>query len=379
MGECCVSGVYRRREPHLSPLYQVVEDYYAAFERCYDDRFERQYGFWRPIIREKFFKFTDCGDLRNGFARIRCKSCGTSLVLAFSCKTNCLCPSCVQRRALDFGDWVVEEVIPGIPVVSCTFTIPKMLRIYFKFDHSLYPELSRCAWETMKECFQAAFDTITLVPGMITGIHTSGHVLNFHPHVHAVTSAGCFDKDGTFYRIPCMPDEEQLEKLFMHKVLKMMMSLDKIDEDVVERLTSWTHSGFNVHVGDVIVPDNREARERAARYLVKSCVSLEKMTYVPQEGKVQYGDARDMKVYDALDFLALLSCHITGRWERRVIAYGYWSNKSRGMTSGRFRSALPQNLSSRTWMIMTSSLENYSQSLNRLVFPRTERRTSGAR
>jgi len=68
----------------------------------------------------------------------------------------------------------------------------------------------------MKECFQAAFDTITLVPGMITGIHTSGHVLNFHPHVHAVTSAGCFDKDGTFYRIPCMPDEEQLAR-FIHE------------------------------------------------------------------------------------------------------------------------------------------------------------------
>jgi|GEM_PF-3527784 len=122
------------------------------------------------------------------------------MILAFSCKTHCLYPSCAQRRVLDFDDWVVVEVIPGIPVVSCTFTIPKMLRIYFRFDHSLYPELSRCAWETIKECFQAAFDTITLVPGMITGIHTSDHVLNFHPHVHTVTSAGCFDKDGAFIK-----------------------------------------------------------------------------------------------------------------------------------------------------------------------------------
>lgn len=31
--------------------------------------------------------------------------------------------------------------------------------------------------------------------------------------------AGCFDKEGTFHSIPCMPDEEQLAKLFMHKVL----------------------------------------------------------------------------------------------------------------------------------------------------------------
>ena len=59
------------------------------------------------------------------------------------------------------------------------------------------------------------------------------------------------------------------------------------------------------------MPDDREARERAARYLVRSCVSLEKMTYVPQEGKIYYGDASDTKVYDALEFLALLCCHIT--------------------------------------------------------------------
>ena len=71
MGDCCASGVYRRREPHLSPLYQVVEDYYEDFERCYDERYKQKYGFWRPIIREKFFKFTDCGDLRNGFAPLR--------------------------------------------------------------------------------------------------------------------------------------------------------------------------------------------------------------------------------------------------------------------------------------------------------------------
>ena len=72
-------------------------------------------------------------------------------------------------------------------------------------------------------------------------------------------------------------------------------------------------------------------RERAAPYLVRSCVSLEKMTYLPQEGKVLYGDSVNIRLYEALDFLALLSCHITDRWERRVIAYGYWSNKSRGM------------------------------------------------
>ncbi|MGV8118384.1 MAG: hypothetical protein AB2L14_01340 [Candidatus Xenobiia bacterium LiM19] len=59
-----------------------------------------------------------------------------------------------------------------------------------------------------------------------------------------------------------------------------------------------------------------------------------------QSDRMHLGGHADAKVYDALDFLALLSCHITDRWERRVIAYGYClppifvqggSNKSRGM------------------------------------------------
>ena len=60
-------------------------------------------------------------------------------------------------------------------------------------------------------------------------------------------------------------------------------------------------------------PGERKARERApplpgaGRYLVRASVSLEKMTYVPQEGKVVYGDSVDTKAYAALDFLALLS------------------------------------------------------------------------
>ncbi|MGV8124535.1 MAG: hypothetical protein AB2L14_32710 [Candidatus Xenobiia bacterium LiM19] len=61
-----------------------------------------------------------------------------------------------------------------------------------------------------------------------------------------------------------------------------------------------------MHVGEIIPPEDTNARERAARYLVRSCVSLEKMTCVSREGHVVYGGHADTKVYDALDFLALL-------------------------------------------------------------------------
>ncbi len=44
------------------------------FERVYDDRFAPKHGFWRPVIRNVADRFLDCGDLRHGFARIRCEN-----------------------------------------------------------------------------------------------------------------------------------------------------------------------------------------------------------------------------------------------------------------------------------------------------------------
>ncbi len=103
-----------------------------------------------------------------------------------------------------------------------------------------------------------------------------------------------------------------------------MMERGKINEDVVERLVNWIHSGFNVYTSDEIPPYDIPARERASHYLTKPCISLEKMSYDSTEGKIVYGEPHNAKVYDdPLDFLALISCHITERWEHRVIPYGF--------------------------------------------------------
>jgi len=99
-----IKGVYKPRNPRALPLYQLVEDYYEAFERSYDEQYEKKYGFWRPVINNIFMifldKFLDCGIPHSGFARIRCDYCGDEYLLPFSCKRRCLCPSCNQRRAL---------------------------------------------------------------------------------------------------------------------------------------------------------------------------------------------------------------------------------------------------------------------------------------
>ena len=60
------AAVYEPRDPRASSLYSLVEGYYEEFECVYDDRYQQQYGRWRPVIGEVMRKYLDCGDLHQG-------------------------------------------------------------------------------------------------------------------------------------------------------------------------------------------------------------------------------------------------------------------------------------------------------------------------
>jgi len=44
------SAIYQAHRPQDSDYYHCVEDYCETFMQKYDDRFSRQYGFWRPCV-----------------------------------------------------------------------------------------------------------------------------------------------------------------------------------------------------------------------------------------------------------------------------------------------------------------------------------------
>ena len=77
------NGLYRPRRPESSAYYQCVEDHFEEFERVYEERFERAYGFYRPYLSSVIYRYLDCGVIRNGFARVRCGECGHEYLLAF--------------------------------------------------------------------------------------------------------------------------------------------------------------------------------------------------------------------------------------------------------------------------------------------------------
>ena len=95
-----------------------------------------------PVVH----RYLDCGIFDQGVARIRCPDCRHEFLVAFSCKLRALCPSCHQKRELLWVAWAEQELLEDIPHRQVVFTIPKRLRIFFRYDRKLLGEQAFCAW-----------------------------------------------------------------------------------------------------------------------------------------------------------------------------------------------------------------------------------------
>ncbi|BBO67813.1 hypothetical protein DSCA_17430 [Desulfosarcina alkanivorans] len=174
-------AVYLQRKPQESPYYQCVEDNFETFEQVYDDRFPRQYGFFRPYVKQVIYRYLDCGILQNGFARVRCGEYGHEYLLDFSCKRKHFCPSCHQKPVVEFGEWLCRDVVKAVSNRHVVLSIQKILRRYFLYDRKLLSELSRCRWAALKAVYKTAIQDEKAVPGAVLAIQTFGDLLGIIP------------------------------------------------------------------------------------------------------------------------------------------------------------------------------------------------------
>ena len=70
-----MAEIYHQRHPERSVFYRVLFHYFDSFLLEYENRFEREYGYLRPVIQDVVEKYLDCGNPKCGFARIRCPDC----------------------------------------------------------------------------------------------------------------------------------------------------------------------------------------------------------------------------------------------------------------------------------------------------------------
>jgi hypothetical protein len=338
---CQPPAVYRPRNPKASGWYRCVEDFFDEFVRVYDELFAKRFGFWRAHIEKVIHRFLDCGDLHKGFARVKCGSCGHEFLTAYSCKGRHFCPSCHQKRVVEFGEFLCTSVLAKVPHRHIVFSLPKIIRRNFLYDRKLLGKMSRCGWECL-EFFLKASCPGDSMPGAVVAIQTFGDFLSFHPHLHILISDGCFQGENEFTRAPAF-DWEKLEELFKRKIFRLLLNEGRITKELVEKLGTWRHSGFHVFCGDPIEVGNETSMENLARYIIRASLSQERMTYVEDEGKVIYQakDGSEKKEFTGLEWLANICSHIPNPREHMVRYYGQYSNAARGKRKKQEAADLP--------------------------------------
>jgi hypothetical protein len=123
---------------------------------------------------------------------------GRLYLLPFSCKRRHFCPSCHQKRVVEFGEQLCEKVLKCVPHRQWVFSIPKRLRIYFMFDRKLLSKLSQCVWKVLSVYLKHVALDEDAVAGAVIAIQSFSDFLGFNPHAHVIVSDGWFYGEGAF-------------------------------------------------------------------------------------------------------------------------------------------------------------------------------------
>jgi hypothetical protein len=327
-------AVYRARRPEESCLYRLLEQHFEEYLRCHEERFEPADGPLAPHVSRVVLEFLECGRLHGGFARIRCGDCKAERLLAFSCQTRNLCPSCQSKRAALLGSKLADEILAPVPHTHLVFTIPRVLRGLFQRDRRLLGILSRAAHAALLEWMQAELGRRDVVPGFVGGVQTfGGYAANWHPHVHGIATEGAFTRDGDFHSVWNL-DTDAIEERFREHVLRELVQAERLSEDFAARLRTWQPSGFDVHAGRQMTRGENRRMEEMGRYIARPPLAQDRPEILP-DGRVlvptppQPQTGATELILDPLELVHRIVLQIPDRRSHMIRYYGAYSCRGR--------------------------------------------------
>ena len=330
-----ISLNYERRKPEQTVLYQVVRDNIGDFRDMLDEA-----GRSLPqFVDDEFTKFLGCGVLGQGFVRCHCGNCGYDRVVAFSCKCRGICGSCIGRRMADLAAYLVDCVIPDIPMRTWTLTLPYALRylcaynrevlgdVITAFNASLHRWLKR---QAKRELGLRSVDDAH--PGSITFPQRFGSAANLNLHLHSIAGEGVFIEDeceGLVWRTLREPTSEEIAAISFETAERVAKALEKrgmallgedgdfdelaerepllaqcyaasiqgyiatgaragqkvmmmgvaVDDDHRELGDARQPDGFNLYAGKCIPAFDTKKREHAIRYMARPPIQKDRLTY----------------------------------------------------------------------------------------------------
>jgi Transposase zinc-binding domain/Putative transposase len=287
------------------------------------------------VVERVLREFLKCGLLEHGFARLWCSQCRRSVLVAFSCRGRSFCPSCEKKKQLLWAEWLREEVLLGVAHRHVVLTIPRLLRPLFRRRRELLGELARAGAEAVKELVCDASGEADARPGIVVSVATAGDLLQWHPHLHLITTDAGRTSDSSWHPLPQW-DSVRLMALFRERLLRSLLDQRAISEELVKKLLAWRHPGFSAHVGEPIAASDKQRLEDTAAYLVRNPLSLKKLVYLDGQQAVLYRSrmnpslGRNFEALDPLEWLARMSDHVPDPGQHRTLFYGEYANRVRG-------------------------------------------------
>jgi hypothetical protein len=164
-------GGYRRREPEKGAVYRVLQEHLNSFVASLGERGLPKF------VTDALYGYLDCGILARGFARVRCPECGYNMVVGFSCKQRGICPSCEGRRMTEQAAWLVDQVIPRVPVRQWVLSMPFKIRFILAKSGQLKREVLNIF---LSEVFRAIKKSVGKRgrTGAVTVVQRAGSALN---------------------------------------------------------------------------------------------------------------------------------------------------------------------------------------------------------
>jgi len=267
-------------------------------------------------------------------ARIRCPKCAAEHLLAFSCRTRNLCPSCQSKRSALFGEWLVEAVLLDVPHRHVVFTVPKPLRGLIERERRLHGLMAQAAWEVLRDALAEAACEPEGRAGAVTSLQTFGSFgANLHPHLHAIVTEGVFTPDGRFHPV-IWPEAKELEEAFRRRFIERLEEAERLRPETRERFLSWKHSGFSVDATQRLAAGERERAERLARYATRVVLATGKVERLAG-GRVRIQTPPDPRTgqtvleLDELEFMHAVCQQVPARGLHLVRYQGVYANRLR--------------------------------------------------
>ena len=221
-----------------------------------------------------------------------------------------------------------------LPHGQFVFTVPKILRLYFKYDRNLFEDVSRIIFSIIQDFYNESAPA-ALKTASVVSYQSFGDLLRFNPHYHCLVLEGGIDEAGSFHHIP-IKDTASLTEVFRRRVIKLFVDRRLLDRRFALKILSWKHSGFSVDASVSIPSSSQKARVNLSQYIVRHPVSLKKIMYIEENSTIIYKTKfneywkESIKYFKATDFITELTMHMPPKHKHLIRYYGLYSSRKKG-------------------------------------------------